>query len=258
VRVLGKTGKTLAHIEQPAMRLVVADSGTRAIAIAPRGQVSRLARIDLIDRRGEHWCDTEIDSAATTFSGDLWLVTRKQQVFAADANSSRWRALWGVDMPVTFIHPHVRRDGTYFSIEDSVSGELWFYEGFTLRQRDVKVDVEYARIAGSCASQIWVAATDTHVRGPGWDVPLLFSGTPQDLVASASYIAVSQQGPEGAVVSVIHRGATRIIARLYLDGASDVRTRLADDTLTLADNRGRVATLDLETGALFRDLRIVP
>lgn len=258
VRILGKTGKTIAHLEQPAMRLVVADSGTRAIAIAPRGQVSRLARIDLIERRGEHWCDTEIDSASTTFSGDVWLVTRKQQVFAADATANRWRALWGVDMPVTFIHPVVRRDGKYFCIEDAVSGEMWFYEGFTLRQRDVKVDVEYARISGACASQTWIAATDTHVRGPDWTVMLPFAGAPDALAANGSYVAVTQQGPDGAVVSIVHRGATRIIARLYLDGASDVRTRLAEDTLTLADNRGRVATLDLETGALFRDMRIVP
>ena len=60
------------------------DHGSRALAIAARGQVKRVARIDLIERRGAHWCDAEFDECVDTFDGDLWLATRGREVFAVD------------------------------------------------------------------------------------------------------------------------------------------------------------------------------
>src|SRR5262249_36090594 len=70
VRILGRDERTLAHIDQPAARLAVSDLGTRAIAVAPRGQLQRLARLDLAERRGAHWCDVELDSFVSSFDGE--------------------------------------------------------------------------------------------------------------------------------------------------------------------------------------------
>src|SRR5262249_31275590 len=39
VRIIGRDGRTTAHIDQPAFQLVMSDLGTRALAIAPRGHV---------------------------------------------------------------------------------------------------------------------------------------------------------------------------------------------------------------------------
>ena len=57
-------------------------------------------------------------------------------------------------------------------------------------------------------------------------------------------------------VTLAHTATPKLFARLYLDGAANLAVRLADFTLTTADDRGRVAVLDLRTGTLLRDLRV--
>jgi hypothetical protein len=57
-------------------------------------------------------------------------------------------------------------------------------------------------------------------------------------------------------VTLAHTTSPKLIARLTFEGAARVATRLADFTHTAADDRGRVAVLDLRTGTLLRDLRV--
>ncbi|MFT3774166.1 MAG: bpX6 domain-containing protein [Minicystis sp.] len=94
VRVLGRDGRVLFHLDQPAHRLVVSDHGDRALALAPRGRGTfRLARLDLVGRRTEVWCDATIGTFAPDFDGSQWVVGRDDRLFLIDALESRFEAL---------------------------------------------------------------------------------------------------------------------------------------------------------------------
>src|SRR5581483_11981824 len=45
VKLLARDGRTITHFDQPAHRLVISDHGDRAIVMARRGEVWRLARL---------------------------------------------------------------------------------------------------------------------------------------------------------------------------------------------------------------------
>ena len=70
--------------------------------------------------------------------------------------------------------------------------------------------------------------------------------------------AIAHMTVDGMKITVIHVGARKTLARLYLDGAQSVSMRLVDNVLAFADDRGRVGVLDLEFGLLRRDFRITP
>lgn len=251
VRMIGRDGRTVAHIDQPASRLVVSDHGTRALAIASRGQVQRIARLDLIERRGAHWCDAELDVAATTFDGDLWIATRGREVFAVDTTASRWRAVWGIELEPPQARCSIRRDGKWFAIEVVSDGALehWYYEGFTLRARTPwdRNGTEFVA-ARPTIQQTFV------VRDPA---DAVVSDVAQIVaVEVAGELAVtSRRKPSGLELDVVHLKAHREIARLRLDGATTTSIRLVATELTIGDDRGRLIVVDLQSGSLRRDLR---
>lgn len=94
VRLLTRDGRTATHFDQPAHRLVVADSGQRAIAIAPRGGALRLARIDITNLRSAHWCETTLQTFAPDYDGSLWFVATATDLLAIDAFAEPFQALW--------------------------------------------------------------------------------------------------------------------------------------------------------------------
>jgi hypothetical protein len=101
-RMLARDGRTIAHFDQPAHHLVVADSGDRAIALAPRGSVYRLSRLDLMGRRAEDWCEAELKAWAPDYDGSLWFVAAGRDFTAVDALERRFSSLWRTpDVPGT-------------------------------------------------------------------------------------------------------------------------------------------------------------
>ena len=96
VHVLSRRGALVARIDQPADCLVLNDSGNRAIAVARRGAVSRLARIDLETLKGSYWCDAMIDLAAETFDGEVWYVAQGDALMAVDCLADRFESIWRV------------------------------------------------------------------------------------------------------------------------------------------------------------------
>ena len=94
VRLLTRDGRTVTHFDQPAHRLVVADNGQRAIAIAPRGDAMRLARLDTVSLRAAHWCETTLQTFAPDYDGSLWFVATNTDILAIDATAERFQALW--------------------------------------------------------------------------------------------------------------------------------------------------------------------
>ena len=150
VHLLGRDGRVLARIDQPADRLVVSDVGTRALACSMRGEVMRIARLDLVQRRGAHWCDAPCGGGADSFDGDLWVATHGNEVLAVDTLAARWRVVWGVDIDGEVVGLAVHRDREKLAIDaiclDGI--ERWSYEGFTLRARTRRPLERYTAFAG--------------------------------------------------------------------------------------------------------------
>jgi hypothetical protein len=259
VRIVGRDGRTTAHIDQPAFQLVMSDLGTRALALAPRGHVQRVARLDLLQRRGAHWCDVMLDSAAHSFDGDVWIAAHGRSVVAVDTTAPRWHASWGVEIDPPARRCRVRRDGEWFAVEALADGrgELWYYQGLTLRRRIDEPRLDAQLIATRPSEQDWLAVfPDGALRGPGWEIPIDHAPA-FGLEIRGDLVVVAQLARSGVALTVAFPHARRRIARLQLDGAFAVRMRLGEAwTLTVADDRGRVIVVDLLRAALRRDLRI--
>jgi len=278
VRVLARDGRTIAHLDQPATRLVVSDHGTRALALARRGDAMRIARIAPIERRAVHWCDAQCDGGAATFDGGMWLASRGSEVLAIDTTAPRWKAIWGVDLstrdPVTCT---ISRDGDLFAIEATESfattGELWFYERLTLRHRAIWQPPprdgstnEIFRVAARPSSRDAIAVGWSWPPPPmprarlvsaEWSLPL-GPGFPGPVEVDTRVATVALHDPDAGCITVtaVHLARRVVLATLTLDGATAATLRLGNGTATVGDDRGRVIVLDLRTGALRRDLRI--
>lgn len=96
VRLLTRDGRTITHFDQPAHRLVMSEHGDRAIALGRRGEVWRLARLDLLSRRADDWCEARLDAFAPDYDGSLWFIGVNGDFYAIDANAKKFDALWRV------------------------------------------------------------------------------------------------------------------------------------------------------------------
>jgi hypothetical protein len=130
----------VTHLDQPAHRLVLSDHGDRAIALARRGEVWRLARIDLLARRASDWCETQIDAFAANYDGSLWFIGSKGDFYAIDANAEKFEALWRVPDTGQKVIGVTRSASSCSFLTISADGELeqWVYRLplLTLRSRN--------------------------------------------------------------------------------------------------------------------------
>jgi hypothetical protein len=276
VMLLGRSGKVLVHwAREPADTLVPTDRSSLVIVAAPRTTTTRLARLDLAARRAAHWCDVELEHAARSFDGGSWLVGHGRDVLAIDATAARWRALWGISLDDGEAARGIARDGEWWAFRavSAGTGELWFYQGATLRRRQrrdavVAADATSIRaaIALRPASQDWVEVTrgiaephEVHIALPA-PAGTIGRGHPTRLDVDNRVAAVVVGHGDGSTVLVVYldAGGPRVVARLHLDAAYQITTRFVDFTLAIGDETGRAIVLDLRTGALRLDLRIAP
>jgi hypothetical protein len=278
VRLISRAGRTVAEIDQPAHRLVVSDNGNRAIALAPRGDTWRLARIDLAARKGELWCDARFDAAASDFDGALWFVASADGLVAIDATGRSFDGPWGVPDLGRRVPSIVRSPQRCSLITKGADPEVWTYEipSLFLRSRAElpettrPADTRHLGISaeGQLAEQ-WVIAPESegnaaespfHVQvhgrfafqfrlpGPGWT-----SGLP---VLAGDWVAAPVHAPDEARLYLIHRPTAKVKAEVVLSRAQRLSARLTPSYLTLTDDRGRLLVLDLEYGQIRRDLRL--
>jgi hypothetical protein len=79
MKLVTRGGTTIAHFDQPANRIVVSESGSRAIALARRGDSWHLSRVDLQSRKAGRWCEGEISQFAPGFDGSVWYLGAAQE-----------------------------------------------------------------------------------------------------------------------------------------------------------------------------------
>lgn len=289
-RLLTRDGRTVTHFDQPAERLVISDNGDRAIALAHRGEVWRLSRLDLIEWRSEDWCDAHIDAFAPNYDGSLWFLGAKGDFYAIDAHSKSFDALWRVPEASNTVLRVARSEKscsflTASSAESDV--EQWLYQLplLTLRNRTsapkqpdnvirmnycnayspegVYVDQSlYCGIVSEPESMTLIPLPSLSLR--------VFEGELEKLEFTVGNERSAPLVPEifgHRVVSpvladevirvrVIDLRLQDVTAELFLAGADQVSTRLTENNLTVADNLGRVIAIDLRRNCSTRNFRI--
>lgn len=281
VRLISRSGRTVAEVDQPAHRLVIADSGSRAIALAPRGDAWRLARLDLTSRKGELWCDARFDAAASHYDGALWFVAAADGLVAIDVAGRGFDGPWGVPDLGRRVSAIVRSPQRCSLLTTGADPEVWTYEipSLFLRSRaelpETTCPETSARCLGTSAegqlAEQWVAEPEgngadgtaetpfhvqTHSRsafrfglpGTGWT-----SGLP---ALAGDWLAAPVHAPDEARLYLIHRPSAKVKAEVILARTRQLAVRLTPSYLTLADDRGRVLVLDLEYGQIRRDVRL--
>ena len=294
VRLLSREGKTVAHFDQPAHRLVVSDHEDRVIALAERGGVYRLAQIDLQARTVRAWCEAELTAFAETFDGATWLVGTGKDFVSLDAMSTRLESLWRTrDVGrVTAIGRRTDRaslllvkagtaGGLWPDAADEEDWERWNYElpSLVLRHRlplewspnDYSEGHCAVAANGATAQLAWLLPDDPEnvelkllVEGiavtlDGSELlrlePGLLDAFPLDVALAEEWITVIRGSNDGITCWVASKEKRRVRAEIYLEGARAARMRLHPNHLTLCDDRGRVLVLELGQGQLLRNLR---
>jgi hypothetical protein len=274
VRLISRDGRTVAVLDQPAHRLVVADRGDRAIALARRGEVWRLARLDFQTRRAVGWTDARIGAWAANYDGSLWLVAGPDGLVAVDALGSRFDGPWGVsDLPGPITLVERSHDHASLLI-DGREPQVWTYElpSFTLRAREPvparEPDVLVSLSRGGSLVQQWteigkdedekeVRVIRIHVPGKldlQFFIPL--SNRPARPLIAGDWIVSSLYGTDGLRVYLIHLPTGTVRGTITLGRTTRAVLRLLPWSLTVADELGRVLVVDLEHGLVRRNLRL--
>lgn len=285
VRLLSRHGKTLARFGEPAHRLVMSDHGDRAILVAFRGEVLRLAKLDVLGRRVRPWCDAPAQAFATTFDGGSWFVARGGRLLAIDVLQDGWEHLWTVDDPAMAIRFVAREEGAlsaYFErkkAEGEREGtELWTFDpsSLTLRRRTEltgaagQADVQACSGDGLLAG--WMrpdvveqGALQAFIQRPGGVARvLLASAVSAPPWLSSRWVAFPKASADGTSVYVFAVAGQTPSVVVQLDGAlssedatsAGVGLRFQQDRAVIFDAKGRLLVVSLPSGAVVQELRV--
>ncbi|HEV2846298.1 MAG TPA: hypothetical protein VG477_15685, partial [Thermoanaerobaculia bacterium] len=260
VRLFSRGGRVVAEFDQPAHRLVISDHGDRALALAKRGGIWRIARLDFAARRGEHWCDAPLEAWAPDYDGALWFVATPRELLVAEVSASSLDGSWGLShLPgrVLTLARSVNRCSILFSGEEA---ELWTYElpSLVLRRREVVPSGFGARRSHAPALCPDGAVAAPLPGGPGRnpsvrvydeglsEISLPGPGRTGEPAIFGNWIAQAVHEPDAGVVYLIHRPSGAVLGEFALGRAGKIALRLTGQSLTIADDRGRVLVVDLE------------
>lgn len=292
VDLLTRDGRRIARFDQPAYALVLSDQRDRAIAIARRGAVSRLARIDFAARRAAYWCDAELTAFSDSYDGAIWFVAQRNAVLALDATAGKLASLWHLpDFPSPVFTLVRTADSLAIHGAGAAVAHVWRYElpSMTLRSREqyeAGVDtIESLEGALDANGSLLV----TRSREPGrWIATALddrkrfsleqFDAHPVDDLTARHHsrwqvfearadggsprILVSDREGIRVRASFAMHGANSVAVRVQRDDAAKTkdagpkRTSAIRETLTLADDLGRIVVFDLDRGEIAWQLRI--
>ncbi len=282
IRLMTRDGRTITHFDEPAHRLVLSDHGDRAIALSRRGEVWRLVRLDLLERRATDWCEAHVEAFAPSYDGSLWFIGSKGDFYAIDANAEKFEALWRVPEAGERV-VGVSRSASWCNFVTVGTGQVeqWVYRLplLTLRSRassftpPANVTCVALRSALSAEgvyvdqslycyletltplSVLQLRVFDNEVLKHEFPVGNINSMPGQPEVFR-NYVASPVYREDDAHVRVIDLNGGRITADLSLAKAKQVSTTFTETALTIADDCGRLIVIDLSRNYLVRNLRV--
>jgi hypothetical protein len=268
VALLGPSGARLHQFDVPADRLVIADAGDRAIAIARRGEASQLSRLDLRARRAAPWGLIPLGRFCDSFDGNTWLIAEKSRVLALDALAEQPRCFWSVDFDDEVPQGLTRTAEGLDIIAGAWGLELWRYRlpALSLESRQpITLDapgISLYHLVPPGGGAVFAVCLDLEnkqfvaiaagprrreLRLPLLEIPegsLYAEGA-----AAAGFWAFALPGPRGLELRLVD-GELNILAELSLPGARRAVMRFCDRQLVVVRDDGPLLTLDLDSGAL--------
>lgn len=283
VRLVGVRGNVTHHFSEPASALVLSDHGDRALALARRGEIWRVAWLDLHERRSGHLADLRLQSFAPTYDGESWWIAQDGAVSAIELLDACLPCRFRVDDLGTVLTLERREGGVSF-LAASDGLERFDYElpSFTLRRRTpllLLTDTPgenategpvlpmlgararpgfgtlVAQFEPKSAAVILCSYSETgrqeirveQALGPEFPPP-----RPEQipLTTDGPLVALALPRNSGTQVVVCALPNLRVRARLDLPGAKRACLRLGEETLQIADDRGLAALVDLRLGAV--------
>lgn len=269
VVVCDRRGRVRQRFTAPATRVVVADGGRIALAVAQRESVSRVTRLDLVRRIETDLGTMRLETHAATFDGVAWTVFADGRILVVDTTKSLRDVLWHVgDLPGPLIAARFGRMHELYLFATSYGPECWMYETASrrLRLREPATLAEGMPLSLRTPAQVLqperiVPGTDrvhvawrTHGHAASIDLPA--AGTSPESFAGLLFRSV-----ESGVLLGVRDGddICFTLCRLHSGGAAaEVRwpaatmpaVRESDEHLLLCDAEGRVLHLSLTDGAI--------
>ncbi len=282
-KLLSPNGRTMFHFNVPAHRIVIATHGNSALAVANRGDIKRIARLDLIRGTARDWCDAELEAFAESYDGEHWYVASRGDVLMIDPTGPRFDALWRIPDCGTVANLYA---SSSFLIFDSTpkGGETETFKyavpacRLLERPRVPKIENPVT------ASQLFPHGTRLSLTArasvlnaePGRTFPcvLVHDGDTQKLeipmpefhefgphpangfACDAAMFAVRLHGTGETVVTAYDFANYRRLAAIRLQNTTTCSVRFFHGLMTLADDRGRVVVVNPHVGVVARNLRI--
>lgn len=283
-RIVSAEGRCVAHFDVPAFSLVPSVHKDRALALAPRGELHRISRLDLTQRRALAWCDARVEAYAPRYDGDVWFVSVEDTVLAVDALASDWRTLWRVPEVGGRVQALSPGADTLSFVTASKGGELerWTYAlpGPTLRSRQgveasggllvevslrpegelVAVDLFPERGGGAGVAPVGslLEGVRTSLRwlGPYTGRALPLPQVPAQgllgLTLGGMLMAARRSTERGCEVLLLERLQGQVRAQLLFEGRQPVRVRFAGAEVLLFDGLGRLVRVEPAQGRVQR------
>ena len=265
VWLLAKDGRVLVRFGQPAETLVMSDHGDRAILAIRRGEVMRLARLDLVTNRVRPWCDARIDEFAPDFDGSCWYVGVDRTVYAIAATADGWEHDWKLEHSrVWRLHRDEKSVSVMFG--DAPGCEVWTLEAGsrTLRMRREPSEAMVSPGAIGADGQLMGWRNGAGELNPGLVTHEQF----RDFVVQApgqlsgrvrltrEWIALPVSCSHGTNVHLCDMAELRERAVVELERVERAAARLQGDRAVICDDRGRVLVLSLRDGSVIREFRV--
>jgi len=291
MKLVTRGGTAIAHFDQPANRIVVSESGSRAIALARRGDSWHLSRVDLQSRKARRWCEGEISQFAPGFDGSVWYLVSGQDVYAIDAGAPRLDAFWRIPAVGRVVSPLTTTPSSMslITFQDN-NFWLWDYQLPQIRLRN-KHPLPFSRALESVAHLSLLTCLDSGVLDcstvlhalqgvegearPAQTQQILFRKTNGEWVELLRLHSDEQVAGDPVlaghwfVVCTRSKARTRVllyqiakadlpIVRLSveIEGPANASVRLDSFTLAVADDFGRLQVFELTYGERIRDIRL--
>lgn len=276
IKILNRDGKQLVHFDQPTEKFVLSDNAARAISLIRRGEVWRLAKVDFVARQVESWCDAQISAFAPDYNGNLWFIGVKDEFYAVDATAKDFAAAWRVGDVGGQVLNVARSETLYKFLTATPNGlEKWTYQmpnlylrgrgQITLPEQKTEQILLHSEVSVGAYS-ILVSFTlngQPQFRASIFDHERLIEEfeLPADTIKCdapqilGSCFVLTYYTADAARVNVyeIEQG---IVSSIVLAAVQTASTKLDENTVTIADDCGRLLVLDYKNQILQQNLRL--